>query len=166
MYYEAVFRELEVAGVRYLVAGGIAVVLHGVVRLTADLDIIVDFDDQNLERFIGVLGKLGYKPKVPVKAIEFADPAKREEWISKKGMKVFSFYHPAKGLELIDVFVKEIIPFSEMYPKRKVVTASGIDIPVVSILHLKKLKRIAGRVQDIADIKSLENLQAVRRERK
>lgn len=38
MYYEDVFRGFQKHKVKYVVVGGVAVVLHGVVRLTADLD--------------------------------------------------------------------------------------------------------------------------------
>ena len=35
----------------------------------------------------------------------------------------------------------------------------GLTVPVVSIGHLKKLKELAGRVQDLLDIRSLEELK-------
>lgn len=38
--YEDLFRRLEQEQVRYVVAGGVAMVLHGVVRFSADLDLI------------------------------------------------------------------------------------------------------------------------------
>lgn len=163
MYYESVFRKLNDYRVRYVVAGGIAVVLHGVVRLTVDLDLIVDLEDMNLQRFIKAMEDLGYRPKVPVKAKEFANAAKREEWIREKGMKVFTFYHPAKQGELVDVFVKEPLPFSDLRSDRKVIKADDVRIPIVSIKHLKKLKMLAGRPQDLADVKSLTNLEEMLR---
>jgi hypothetical protein len=79
MYYEEVFRELNRKRVRYLVAGGIALVLHGVVRLTADLDLILDMSQTNLTKFLAVMKKLGYKPKLPVKAEYFLAADKRAE---------------------------------------------------------------------------------------
>ncbi|MEM2192104.1 MAG: hypothetical protein QXG38_00630 [Candidatus Hadarchaeales archaeon] len=42
MYYEKVLRELNAKRIRYILAGGIAVKLHGVPRATADLDILLD----------------------------------------------------------------------------------------------------------------------------
>ena len=48
MFYEEVFRALNKNKVRYLVVGGGAVVLHGVVRMTADLDLFVDLKENNL----------------------------------------------------------------------------------------------------------------------
>jgi hypothetical protein len=56
---------LKAAGKRcqYAVAGGVALVLYGVVRLTADLDLIVDLDRENLKRFIQAMKELGYGPR-------------------------------------------------------------------------------------------------------
>ena len=42
--FERVFRLLDEHDVRYVVVGGIAVILHGTPRLTADLDIIIDLE--------------------------------------------------------------------------------------------------------------------------
>jgi len=41
MFYEELFEKLNMSGVDYVVVGGVALVLHGVVRLTADLDLMV-----------------------------------------------------------------------------------------------------------------------------
>ena len=43
MFYVELFRRLEEAGVRYLVVGGVAVNLHGVNRLTHDVDLMLAF---------------------------------------------------------------------------------------------------------------------------
>jgi len=166
VYYESVFRALNKFDVHYVVAGGIAVVLHGVVRLTADLDLIIDLAPENVKKFSEAMESLGYRPKVPVKAVEFGDPEKRKEWIEKKGMRVFSFFHPKKQMELVDVFVNGLIPFPELHAERMIITAARLKIPIISIKHLKKLKKIAGRPQDLADIRSLNNLEALEREKR
>jgi hypothetical protein len=40
--FEPVFLALNNAEVRYVVVGGLATVLHGYARLTADIDLVVD----------------------------------------------------------------------------------------------------------------------------
>lgn len=164
IYYENVFRKLNKHRIRYLVAGGVAIVLHGVVRFTADLDLIVDLERENLIKFIRCLEDLGYRPKVPVKALEFADSRKRKEWKEKKEMKVFSFCHSKRHLDLIDVFVEEIIKFSRLEKERVVFKAKGIKIPVVSVRHLEQLKRISGRPEDLADLNSLKELERMKKD--
>ncbi|MCD6254817.1 MAG: hypothetical protein J7J44_00915 [Deltaproteobacteria bacterium] len=66
MIYEEIFREFEQIGVRYLIVGGMAVNLYGYLRLTIDLDLMVDLSDENLSKIINVMERLGYIPKVPV----------------------------------------------------------------------------------------------------
>lgn len=59
MYYENIFKALEQRNIQYAVAGGVALVLHGVVRFTVDLDLIVDLERENLMRFILAMNELG-----------------------------------------------------------------------------------------------------------
>jgi hypothetical protein len=159
MYYEKVFRALQKGKVRYAVAGGVALVLHGVVRFTADLDLIVDLERENLGRFIAIMNDLGYQPRNPVKADEILIPENRAHWKREKNMEVFSFLNQAQPMALIDVFIEEKIPFEEIIQDMLVVTAKDVMIPVVSLVHLKKLKKGAGRPQDLADIEALEALE-------
>ena len=159
MFYEEVFRKLGEKKIRYAVAGGIALVLHGAVRFTADLDLIVELSPDNLNKFISVMNELGYKPRLPVKAEDFADPLMRENWIAGKGMKVFTFYHPERQINQVDVFVKEPLRFDAIEKELVWIKARDVTIPVVSLSHLKMLKRISGRPQDIADIEALEELE-------
>jgi hypothetical protein len=160
MYYERVFKALQENKVRYAVAGGVALVLHGVVRFTADLDLIVDLERENLKRFIDVMKGIGYQPRMAVSAEDLLDPEKRIAWKREKNMEVFSFFDQSQPMSLIDVFIEENIPFQEIGKDIVQVTAKGITIPVVSIPHLKRLKKISGRPQDLADIEALESMQS------
>lgn len=158
MFYEEVFDKLNRSHIDYIVVGGVALVLHGVVRLTADLDLMVHLKHHNLEKFVSVMKELGYSPKMPVKAEDFIDPKVRMKWIQEKNMKVFSFYHPHQAIYLIDVFVNEPISYKQIQEDSVIIKAGNINIPIVSKRNLIKLKRISGRPQDIADIAALEEL--------
>jgi hypothetical protein len=89
----------------------VALVLHGVVRFTADLDLIVDLEPENLKRFIRTMTELGYGPRNPVKAEGLLDQATRAQWHREKGMEVFSSHDASQPMTLIDVFIEEKIPF-------------------------------------------------------
>ncbi|MBU4201942.1 MAG: nucleotidyltransferase [Candidatus Altiarchaeales archaeon] len=159
MYYGDVLRELNDKGVRYLVVGGVALVLHGVVRLTVDLDIMIDLGHENVMKFLSVMEGLGYRPRVPVDAKDFADPGKRREWMEEKNMRVFSFINPKKSANIIDVFVENPMDFEQAYASKKAVDADGFRIPLVSTEDLKGIKRASGREQDLADIEALEEFE-------
>ncbi|HEX2251636.1 MAG TPA: hypothetical protein VHQ65_00040 [Thermoanaerobaculia bacterium] len=60
---EQVLKALGRAEVRYLVVGGVAVVLHGYLRATADLDLLLALDEVNVRRAVSALEALGYRPR-------------------------------------------------------------------------------------------------------
>jgi len=49
MFYGEVFKALNKAKVKYVVAGGVAVALHGYQRFTQDLDLYVLLETKNFE---------------------------------------------------------------------------------------------------------------------
>jgi predicted nucleotidyltransferase len=156
-FYEEVFKDLDSNNIRYLLVGGVAVNLHGFVRMTADLDLVVALDPDNLAAFITLMKSRGYKPRVPVPIEDFADPEKRKRWVKDKGMKVFSLYHPQKLDELIDIFVEEPLPFSDAYARKKIAHLGITRVNIMSIPDLIVLKKKAGRPQDMQDIAAMED---------
>jgi hypothetical protein len=71
--FESIVRALNEAGVRYLVAGGLAVNAHGFLRFTKDADFVIQLIPDNIKRTFAALGALGYKPSVPITAEQFSD---------------------------------------------------------------------------------------------
>jgi hypothetical protein len=80
-----IFRALDDADVRYLVVGGVAVVLHGHPRFTADLDLVLDLTPTNASAAIETLQRLDYRPRAPVPAEDFAKEEVRRKWRDEKG---------------------------------------------------------------------------------
>lgn len=157
--YKDLLIALSKNDIKYLVAGGVAVNLHQVARATMDLDIIVHLTRENVLKFVDVMKKLGYKPKVPVDGSEFADPNTRQKWIEEKNMIVFSFVNPTNLFEVIDVFVREPKPFTEMDGRKTLVSAFGTTIPVVGLDDLIDMKKHAGRDKDIFDAGQLNKIK-------
>ena len=151
-----VFAALNHAEVRYLVVGGIAVIAHGYQRLTTDVDQVIHLIPENLIPAMTALTALGYQPKVPVKAVEFADPEKRGQWITQKGMVVFQLVCDDFRWEPIDVFVEEPFPFDEVYGRAHWhALGGGVSIPIVPKRELFEMKRTAGRDKDLVDLREL-----------
>lgn len=159
MIYEQIFKCLNDAKVKYLVAGGMAVNLHGIPRVTQDLDIVVDLSPDNVKNLAETLKSIGFFPRAPVDPLLIADPAVRNEWITKKNMKVFCFYNGKMPMYEIDVFIIIPVDINKAF-KRAVIKKTGkISIPLVSIDDLIKMKKLAGRPQDLWDIRMLKTLQ-------
>jgi hypothetical protein len=55
--FEELLAYLEENGVRFVVVGGIAVVIHGFARLTADIDLVIDLEKSNVLRCVNALVK-------------------------------------------------------------------------------------------------------------
>ena len=157
---EDVLDALNREGVRYLVVGGVAVVLHGHLRSTADLDLVIQLSEENASRAVKALGALGYRPRVPVSIEQFAKEEIRKGWIKDKGLTVFSLWHPQRPLIEVDLFVAEPFDFDEAYQRALEIELNHTSITVVSLKDLLALKRSANRPQDIADIEALENLES------
>lgn len=164
LVYEDVFKALNAARIKYVVAGGVAVVLHGFPRYTGDLDLMVYLEERNLGRFFEALGKVGFLPKVPVKKEDFQDGDTRERWKKEKNMIVFSFQNRKPPFRLIDMFVDEPINFFDVLRKCVRVRYGGTKIPIMAIDHLIELKDAAGRGKDLEDIVQLKVIQERRYE--
>ncbi len=155
--YQDILKALSQAGVQYLVAGGVALNLHQLMRMTVDLDLIIHLEKNNIVKFVEVMKPLGFRPKVPVDPLDLADAEKRESWILEKNMVVFSFINVANPMEVIDIFVREPMPFHEMYQRRHEVKIGDVAVAVLGAEDLIALKEAAGRAKDLYDIKLLKD---------
>jgi hypothetical protein len=154
--FAAVIRALDAKGVRFLVAGGLAVVAHGYLRGTKDIDLVIELVPQNIVEAFAALESVGYKPVVPVTARQFADADQRAAWIRDKGMQVLNFWSDAHRDMSVDVFVAEPFPFEAEY-RQALVKPLQNEIPVrfVTIPTLIHMKEAANRPQDRIDIDNL-----------
>lgn len=159
--FEAIISALNEAGVRYLVAGGLAVNAHGYLRFTKDADFVIELIPDNIKRVFDALEPLGYKPIAPVTAEQFADRSNREDWIRNKNMQVLQLWSDRHRETSIDIFVQEPFPFTEEYAKALIKPLYGtVEVRFVSIPTLIRMKEAAGREQDRIDIEHLRILLA------
>lgn len=156
-----IFDALNDAGVRYVVVGGLAVVLHGHVRFTKDLDLIIDLEPEAARRAMRALASQGFVPKVPVAAQDFADPELRETWVRERNLMVFSLHDAANPLRVVDVFARSPRPFEDLFRRSKLVAVGRSTVHVACIEDLISLKREAGRPQDLLDVEVLESIQTL-----
>jgi hypothetical protein len=153
---ERIFAALEASRARYLVVGGVAVVLHGHPRFTADLDLVIALDRPNLRAALDALERLGYRPRAPVTFEQFVDPDVRRNWIEDKGMTVLSLWSPGLPATEIDVFASEPFAFDAAFARAVRSDLGTTRVTVASIPDLIALKRQAGRPQDLEDVRTLE----------
>jgi len=157
-FFEETIAALNRADVRYVVVGGLAVVLHGHPRLTVDLDLVVDLDPPEARKAVEALLGRGFVPLLPVDPRDFADPSIRARWIAEKNMRVFSFRDPDDELRRVDLFVDEPVRFEGLWERAILLPLERTTVRVASIPDLIDMKRQAGRAMDLADIEALETI--------
>ncbi len=158
MEHLRIFRALNAEHVRYLVVGGLAVVVHGHPRFTADIDLVVALDPENARRVVDVLGREGFRPRAPVPLSAFADAAERARWVEEKGLIALSLWNPSVPLAEVDLFVKEPFAFDDHYGRAPEVSIGGERVRVIAREDLIAMKRAAGRPKDLDDVRVLESL--------
>lgn len=157
---QAIVAGLDHARTRYLIVGGLAVVAHGLVRFTADIDIVLDPELQALRRALDAFAAMGYRPRAPVELAAFADAEQRSSWVRDKGLTVFSLFSPEHPATEIDLFVEPPFDFERTYARaRRFEIESGLEATFIGLDDLLDLKRSAGRPRDLEDVVGLEALR-------
>lgn len=147
-HYE-LFAGLRTAAVAYLVTGVTALTLHGVPRLTPDIDLAVDPDPANLRRLDLLLAAWGYSD-----AGDATTPA--------AGGAVRRFRHPQAALGAIYVVPISPEAFTRLQAGAMVATLVDIGIPVVGAADLQALLEGSGVKADREDADGLKVLAAIR----
>ena len=143
---------LEDGGVRYAVVGGYAVALHGAVRGTVDVDIVVRWSLDSLRRAEAALLELGLVSRLPVTA---ADVFRfRNEYVERRNLVAWNFFNPANPAEQVDIVVTYDL---EGKRRQRVQTADG-PVQLLGRKDLIAMKQTSGRRQDLEDAKALERL--------
>jgi len=153
---KAVVEALNEAHVRYLVVGGLAVIAHGYMRFTKDIDVVISLLPDNVKKTFDALGRLGYRPNVPITAEQFGIAGNRKRWIEEKNMKVLALWSEAHPETPLDIFVVEPFDFDKEYEAALLKPLSkGIEIRVVSLRTLIAMKEDVGRGEDLIDVRNL-----------
>lgn len=147
-------------GVDFIVCGGVALVLHGVERMTLDLDLSVGMDHDNLERFLHAMKKLGLVPRVPVPAESLLDVEKRREMVHEKNALVFSFFDPKNPYRQVDVFIADSFSYDALKNHVETVKIGKVNVRLLTKEKLLDMKRAINppRDKDLFDIKALEDI--------
>ena len=136
-------RSLNDNQVRYLVAGGYAVALHGYPRYTKDIHIWVDRNRDNASKLIAALEQFG-----------FASLKLSMEDFLESG-QIIQLGHPPNRIDLMTSLTG--VNFEACYEKRKILDVDGLDINFIDLENLKANKKATGRHQDLADLENLES---------
>ena len=154
---ETIVKALNRAKVKYLIVGGLAVNAHGFVRLTRDVDLVLRLERENAVRGLNALLRAGWRLAIPEKPEAFADAATRERWRTEKNMIVLKLWSDEHRRTPVDIFIYEPFDFAAEFARaERLEVCPGVLAPVVTLKTLLKMKRKAGRPQDLTDIEELQ----------
>lgn len=132
---------LNAHGVRYLLVGGYAVGYHGYPRATGVLDVWVAVEPVNALHIVDALREFGFDiPELTV------DLFLQDERMVRMGA-------PPIRIEILTAISG--VSFDQCYVDRVVATIEGIEIPFISLEHLKTNKQASGRHKDLSDLEHL-----------
>ena len=137
---KTLFACLEKNRVKYIVIGGVAAILHGVPRMTGDIDIFIEANPENAGRMLNTLRDLGYETS---------------ELVTPEGLaavKLLMFENSIK----IDVMLRiPGVEFAEAWTNRKTQYVGDQKFYIISKADLIASKLAAGRKRDLEDVAAL-----------
>jgi hypothetical protein len=145
--------------VQYVLVGGLAVQLHGFMRATFDIDLVLAMNDGNLARFIEVAKRFGLKPGIPVPIDSLRNADQIDQWHREKGMLAFSLREPQLAGSVVDVLVRPEISFEVLMANAVRGMLYGREVRIASIDDLLTMKHAANRPKDLLDIAALEKIK-------
>ncbi len=145
---ESVARSLNESGIAYALCGGLAVAVHGYPRATQDIDMLIRESDLN--QAIALLGKKGYCLSAGFAPFDVGKESESRVYRVSK----------ASGEDLLTIDLVLVSPIMEdVWEDRDTFQVDDYEITVVSLSGLKKMKRLAGRPQDLVDLERLEDVE-------
>ncbi len=145
---ECIFATLDAYEVEYVVIGGIAVQVHGHVRMTNDVDLIPAPTPENFERLSKALRELDARVLNPGSehlAIDARMLPRATLWQLSTRHGDIDVLHDAPGAA----------PFPELRERALVIVSGDRPIPIAGRDDLIRMKRATGRPVDLADIAAL-----------
>ncbi len=134
---------LNQEGAKYLVIGGLALNLHGIIRATKDIDLLIPKDIKNTEKILKALEGLTYGISKELDA----------EQVSKNP---FTIIGDNPRVDLLTVAYR--VKYEEAEKTALKAHIQKVRIPYVDHNTLVKTKK-TGRLQDQADLELLEKIK-------
>lgn len=141
-----ILEDLNGAGVRYVLIGGIALIRHGVVRATRDIDAVFDPDSDNVDRIRALIDRWG--------ATRPDGSPIAEEGIA--GDRTIHLSTPYGELDFLSEAAAGLA-FSDLLTRSDVRRVDGVEAPICALADLVAMKRSVGRERDLVDLADLES---------
>ncbi len=152
--FAELFRRLSGEHVEFVVIGGLAVISHGHVRATLDLDICYARTPENLERLVRAL--LPLRPRLRGAPAEL--PFFWDTQTLRNGLN-FTLTTTAGDIDVLGE-VTGLGGYGEIALRSEAVDIYGVKVRLMSLGDLIRSKAAAGRAKDLVDLEALRQLEA------
>lgn len=132
--------DLTAAGIPHAVSGAVGMALHGFVRATLDLDLLVVTPRIRLPEVLEIVRRRGFS-------------GEDGDLLRDLATKYFASLH--SGPASVEIFVPAIPYHTRLMARIVPMPVQGIALPVVSVEDLVILKTLWRRAKDVADVKAL-----------
>lgn len=112
---------------------------YGYPRATADMDIWVTTNTENVEKVLAALAEFGF--------------AEVEQQFFAKEKQVLRMGVPPLRIELLTGVSG--VEFEDCYSQRTVANLGGVEVNLIGLEHLKTNKAASGRYKDLNDLEHL-----------
>ena len=146
--FEKLLARLAESGVRFILVGGLAVALHGYVRLTEDVDILLDSSDENLRRFLACLADFGEGFARELSVADFTDEEGAIRIVEESEHCQIDVFTRMTGLHYADLADDAL---SHAF--------GGLTLLYASKAALIRLKSASVREKDRLDVSALRRLE-------
>jgi len=146
--FEKLLVILAEAGVEFVVVGGVAVTLHGYVRLTDDVDILIESSPTNIQRFLDSLANYGEGFARELSSEDFTDEEGAIRIVEETELSQVDVFTRMSGLRYLDLKMDASI-----------LSLHGHEIAYASKSALIRLKSNSVREKDQFDVAALRQLE-------
>jgi len=149
--HKQILIDLVISKVDFLLIGGYAVIYHGYVRTTGDMDVWLKPDNDNKLKLLSVLEK------------HLADKSGIEK-VKKLDFKDLIVFHIGTPPEKIDFLTKIAgVNFTEAFSHKELLPVQNHQIPILHLNDLIANKLLSGRLKDKADVEELQKIMNLRK---
>lgn len=146
-----VFATLDRHRVDYITIGAFAVIAHGYVRATADIDVVARQDRENLERLAAAFAELNAVLRGVDADLLDIDPTDPDVLANGASFTLDTDAGPVDYLN----DVPGAGDYDDLRARAVEANAAGVVVRVVGLDDLIRMKRASGRPQDLRDIANL-----------
>lgn len=137
--------------VKFIMIGGYAVIYYGYERMTGDMDIWLQPDNENMPKLLAALKEFDIE-ETSLEQVEQIDLSKPQVFFVGERPRRIDFLTQVSGIN-----------FNEAIQQVNYFPLEDKKVPIIQYHHLILTKTATGRAKDLADIEELQRINKYRK---